>query len=73
MNANSPKPKYIFMLVNQNYGHPNPWALIEDYQKDWPPENYMPAATFATKAEALACLKYRIETAEMDDDADFSS
>ena len=69
MNANSPKPKYVFVLVNQNFGHPNPWALIEAKQKDWPPENYTPAATFASKAEAIACLKYCIATAtaEMDD------
>jgi hypothetical protein len=67
MNANSPKPKHVFMLVNQNYGHPNPWALIAERQKDWLPHLYLPMASFATKAEAIACLKYCIAVAEMDD------
>ena len=67
MSANLPKPKHVFMLVNQHYGYPNPWALIDEKQKNWRPESFMPAATFATKAEAIACLKYCIATAEMDD------
>lgn len=68
MNANIPKPKHIFALVNQNYGHPNPWALIDASWEDWPPESYMPMASFASKEEAIACLKYCIATAEMSDD-----
>jgi hypothetical protein len=70
MNANIPKPKHVFMLVHQNGGyggHRAPWALISAEWKDWPPENYMPMATFTSKAEGIACLKYCIAAAEMDD------
>ena len=68
MNANLPKkPKYVFMLVNQHYGHPNPWALISEEQEHWPPESYMPMASFKSKEEALTCLRYCVAMAEMGD------
>ena len=69
MNANSPRPKYVFTLINLNDGQPNPWALMDgDDIKKIKRKYWWPAAHFATKAEAIACLKYCIVAAEMDDD-----